>query len=43
MEALLISCPSCGATNRVRVKQGVEAVCGRCKTPLPISLMLCFF
>jgi thioredoxin 2 len=40
MEALLIQCPSCGATNRVpheRVKQGVEAVCGRCKTPLPIS------
>jgi thioredoxin 2 len=40
MEALLIPCPSCGATNRVphdRVSQGVEAVCGRCKTPLPIS------
>jgi len=40
MEALLILCPSCGATNRVpreRVKRGVEAVCGRCKTPLPIS------
>ena len=38
MEPLLIPCPSCGATNRVpydRVKQ--EAVCGRCKTPLPIS------
>jgi thioredoxin 2 len=40
MEALLILCPSCGVTNRVpreRVKRGVEAVCGRCKTPLPIS------
>jgi len=40
MEALLIPCPSCGATNRVpheRINQGVEAVCGRCKTPLAIS------
>jgi thioredoxin 2 len=39
-EALLIPCPSCGATNRVphdKVKQEVEAICGRCKTPLPIS------
>lgn len=39
-EALLIHCPSCGATNRVpheRIKQGAEAICGRCKTPLPIS------
>jgi thioredoxin 2 len=39
-EALLIPCPSCGATNRVsreRAKQGIEAVCGQCKTPLPIS------
>jgi thioredoxin 2 len=39
-EALLIPCPSCGATNRVpryKVNKGVEAVCGRCKTPLPIS------
>jgi thioredoxin 2 len=39
MEALLIPCPSCGAKNRVphdRVRQGVDAVCGRCKTPLPI-------
>ncbi len=40
MEALLIPCPSCGVTNRVpheRIKRGVEAVCGHCKTPLPIS------
>jgi thioredoxin 2 len=39
MEALLIPCLSCGATNRVphyRVRQDVEVVCGRCKTPLPI-------
>lgn len=39
-EALLIHCPSCGATNRVpheRIEQRAEAVCGRCKTPLPIS------
>jgi len=33
----LVRCPSCGATNRVppeRLKQGLQAVCGRCKTPL---------
>jgi thioredoxin 2 len=30
-------CPACGATNRVpqdKVAQGLEPVCGRCKTPL---------
>jgi thioredoxin 2 len=40
MEPLLIPCPSCGVTNRVpneRIKRGVEAVCGRCKTSLLIS------
>src|SRR5260370_32062963 len=34
----LIVCPKCGATNRVptdKLKQGLEPVCGRCKTPLP--------
>jgi thioredoxin 2 len=33
----LVRCPSCGAINRVppeRLKQGLQPVCGRCKTPL---------
>src|SRR6267142_1755954 len=39
METLLIRCPSCGATNRVpldKVERGLEPVCGRCKTSLPL-------
>ena len=39
-EVLMIRCPACGATNRVpkdRIEQGLEPVCGRCKTPLPVS------
>jgi len=35
-----IVCASCGATNRVPVEkmaQGLQPVCGRCKTPLPLS------
>ena len=39
-EAKVITCPSCGANNRVAVeklRQGLEPVCGRCKTPLPLS------
>jgi len=39
-EKQVIRCPSCGANNRVdpgKVAQGNEAVCGRCKTPLPVS------
>jgi thioredoxin 2 len=38
VEAQLIHCPSCGATNRVpqdKIDQGLGPVCGRCKTPLP--------
>jgi thioredoxin 2 len=34
----MIRCPACGATNRVpqaKLAQGLEPVCGRCKTPLP--------
>src|SRR5215813_15283815 len=34
----LIRCPACGASNRVpreKIEQGLEPVCGRCKTPLP--------
>jgi thioredoxin 2 len=37
-ETQLISCPACGATNRApleKIQQGLEPVCGRCKTPLP--------
>jgi thioredoxin 2 len=36
-EARLIRCGSCGATNRVpqsRMDQGLQPVCGKCKTPL---------
>jgi thioredoxin 2 len=36
----LIRCPSCGAVNRVpleKIQQGLEPVCGRCKTPLSLS------
>ncbi len=36
----LIRCPVCGATNRVpqeKIERGLEPVCGRCKTPLPVS------
>jgi thioredoxin 2 len=40
VEAQLIRCPSCGATNRVppeKINQGLVPVCGRCKTPLPAA------
>jgi thioredoxin 2 len=39
-EANLIRCLSCGATNRVpreRLQGKLQPVCGRCKTPLPVS------
>jgi thioredoxin 2 len=35
-----LRCPSCGATNRVPVEKlggHAKAVCGRCKTPLPVA------
>ena len=38
-EPLSIRCSACGAINRVpreKLEQGLEPVCGRCKTPLPI-------
>ena len=34
----VIRCPACGAGNRVpreKIEQGLEPVCGRCKTQLP--------
>jgi len=36
----VIRCPTCGANNRVpleKVKQGLQPVCGRCKTPLTVE------
>ena len=33
-----IRCPACGTSNRVpqeKIGQGLEPVCGQCKTPLP--------
>ena len=39
-DAQLIRCPSCGATNRMpleKIVQGLQPVCGRCKTPLPVG------
>jgi thioredoxin 2 len=38
-DTLMIRCPACGALNRLpgdKVAQGLEPVCGRCKTPLPV-------
>ncbi|MCM3902276.1 MAG: thioredoxin TrxC [Pyrinomonadaceae bacterium] len=39
-EKQVIRCPSCGANNRVdpeKIAGGNEAVCARCKKPLPVS------
>ncbi|MGH9968519.1 MAG: thioredoxin TrxC [Pyrinomonadaceae bacterium] len=39
-ETQVIRCPTCGAANRVvreKIEQGNEPVCGKCKTPLPVS------
>jgi thioredoxin 2 len=39
-ETQLLRCPVCNATNRVprdKIAQGLEPVCGRCKTPLLVS------
>lgn len=36
----LIRCPSCGATNRVpleKIAQGLQPICGRCKTVLSVD------
>lgn len=36
-EVEVIRCPACGANNRVpveKLREGLEPVCGRCKTPL---------
>ena len=39
MDAQLIRCPGCGTTNRVpreKIAEGLQPVCGHCKTPLAI-------
>ena len=39
----LIRCPACEATNRVpldKLQSGLAPVCGRCKTPLPVSSVI---
>lgn len=39
-EPLLIRCTNCGALNRVpieKIQQKLEAVCGRCKSPLSVA------
>ncbi|MCU1234219.1 MAG: thioredoxin [Candidatus Solibacter sp.] len=36
----MIRCPTCGSVNRVppeKIAQGLQPVCGKCKTPLPID------
>jgi len=42
-EATLIRCPSCGTTNRVlqtKINQGLQPVCGECKTALPAARLV---
>ena len=39
-DTLVIRCPACGVGNRVprpKLDQGLEPVCGRCKTPLRVE------
>ena len=39
-EAKVIKCPSCGANNRVpeeKLREGLQPVCGQCKSPLTVS------
>ncbi|MDI6796638.1 MAG: thioredoxin [Desulfatibacillaceae bacterium] len=40
-QAKIVSCPACGAKNRVPAAKtgaaGKRPVCGRCKTPLPVG------
>ena len=39
-EAKVITCPSCGANNRVpieKLREGLQPVCGQCKNPLSVS------
>jgi thioredoxin 2 len=36
-EPILIRCSNCGATNRVKIQDGLLPVCGRCKARLIVS------
>ena len=39
-DPLLVTCPQCGTENRVpiaKLAQGLRPVCGKCKTPLPVT------
>jgi len=41
-ELKMITCPACGATNRVvleRIERGAGARCGRCHAPLPSNVL----
>jgi thioredoxin len=33
----IVTCPNCGAKNRVEDRPGVRPVCGRCHTPLAVG------
>jgi thioredoxin 2 len=40
MDALMVGCAACGATNRVpgdKIVEGRVPVCGKCKVPLPVG------
>ena len=40
MDALMVGCAACGATNRVpgdKIAEGRAPVCGKCKAPLPVG------
>lgn len=40
MDALMVVCAACGATNRVpgdKIAEGRAPVCGKCKAPLPVG------
>lgn len=40
-DSQLIRCPVCGANNRIRrdkINEGNDPICGRCKTPLPLTI-----
>jgi thioredoxin 2 len=39
-QTTIVSCPACGAANRIpldRVQQGLQPLCGKCKATLPVS------
>lgn len=37
-DSFIVVCPACGAKNRIpRERWGDAAVCGKCKSPLPLT------